>query len=68
MLRPLLPAVPAWPEQPPGFLRQLIESRLLAIVLGLTALVGIGLWLAWQLSAVRGSGSGEPPSGSDSSP
>lgn len=40
-------------DAPPGFVRQLIESRLVAILLGVGALVIFGLWLAWQLRGIR---------------
>ena len=40
-------------DAPPGFVRELVESRFVAIVLGVSALVTLGLWFAWQLRVLR---------------
>lgn len=45
---------------PRGFVRDLIESRLLAIVLGVSALVAMGVWIAWQVSSLRERPDGDP--------
>lgn len=54
-------------DAPPGFVRELIESRFVAIVLGVSALVTLGLWFAWQLRVLRtlDRGDGAPSDGSD---
>jgi hypothetical protein len=60
---PLLPLDPAiaLPDAPRGFLRDLIESHLLAIVFGVSALVLLGLWLDWQLSSLQASDASASP-------
>ncbi len=53
-------ALLALPDAPRGFVGDLIESRLLAIVLGVSALVAMGVWIAWQMSSLRGRPDGDP--------